>query len=303
MSALFEDPALFRSLLEDLPIGVYVVDLEHRIRFWNRGAEQITGHLAHDVVGHHDTGHLLKPCDRQGRLLRDEHSPVNATLMQGHAQQFSAFYLHKNGSRLAVRVRIKPIFEHSDVIVGAISLFEEAFAFREDSAGPLMFGCLDSPTGLPSTRLTRAVLNECLAGTEQSHAGFGLLRVRILGLDEFRSRHGPQSVVPFLRTAAHTLRHNLDPENFVGRWGDDEFVAVLQSGSPMAVAATAEFIRRLLSRSEISWWGDHFPINAEVESTVVRPGDKLPATLAAAPPDAAKAAGAGGDSGVARSQG
>lgn len=300
MSALFEDPGLFRSLLEDLPIGVYVVDLEHRIRFWNRGAEQITGHLAHDVVGHHDTGHLLKPCDRQGRLLCDEHSPVNATLLHGAAQQFKAFYLHKNGSRLAVRVRIKPIFEHSDVIVGAVSLFEEAFAFREDSGSPLMFGCLDGSTGLPSARLTRAVLNESLASAEHSRAGFGVLRVRILGLDDFRARHGPQAIVPFLRTAAHTLRHNLDPENFVGRWEEDGFLAILQSGSPMAVAATAEFIRRLLSRSQISWWGDQFPINAELDSAVVGPGEQLPAILAAPLSGAAKAAVAGGGSATER---
>lgn len=281
MSALFEDPGLFRSLLEDLPIGVYVVDLEHRIRFWNRGAEQITGHLAHDVVGHHDTGHLLKPCDRQGRLLCDENSPVNATLSHGEAQQFSAFYLHKNGSRLAVRVRIKPILEHSDAIVGAINLFEEAFAFREDAGGALMVGCLDGSTGLPSARLSRAVLHECLVTNEESRSGFGLLRIRILGLDDFRARHGAQAVVPFLRTTAHTIRHNLDPEHFVGRWAGDEFVAVLQSASPMAVAQTADFLRRLLNRSEVSWWGDHFQINAHVESTVVRHGEKRSALLGA----------------------
>lgn len=298
MSTSFDDPALFRSLLEDLPIGVYVVDRERRIRFWNRGAEHITGHLAHEVVGQCDTGHLLQPCDRHGRILHDDRSPVTATLHSGQAQQFSAFYLHKHGHRVAVKIRIRPIFEHGDVIVGAINLFEEAFAFREDAFGPLMYGCLDSTTGVPSQRLTRAVLSECLAGAEESHSGFGLLRVRVLGLDEFRSKHGPQSIVPILRTTAQTLRHNLDSENFLGRWGEDEFLAVLQSASPMMVAATAESIRQLLSQSEITWWGDHFQIKAEVESTVARPGDKLESLLREMKPShaagAAKAAGAGG---------
>ncbi len=34
---------LYRTVLENLPTGVYVVDRERRILFWNDGAEQITG--------------------------------------------------------------------------------------------------------------------------------------------------------------------------------------------------------------------------------------------------------------------
>lgn len=39
-------------MLENLPIGIYVLDKEQRVRFWNRGAEQITGYLAHEILGH-----------------------------------------------------------------------------------------------------------------------------------------------------------------------------------------------------------------------------------------------------------
>jgi len=273
MPQLLDDPSVFRSLLEDLPVGVYVVDREQRIRFWNRGAEHITGHLAHEVVGQRDKDELLKPCDRQGRSLCGQHSPVAATLKHGESHQYSAFYLHKKGHRVAVRIRLRPILERGDVIVGAISLFEEALSFRDETLGQLMYGCLDAITGVPSQRLTRAVLNECLAGMEAANSGFGWLRVRILGLREFGLKHGPQSIAPFLRTTAQTLRHNLDAESFLGRWDSDQFVAVLPSVSPMMVAATAERIRRLLSQSEISWWGDHFQIEAEVESGIAQRGD------------------------------
>ena len=277
MADLLDDPALFRSLLEELPVGIYVVDRQQRIRFWNRGAEHITGHLAHEVVGQRDKDELLKPCDRQGRSLSGEHSPMAATLSHGESHRFSAFYLHKSGHRVPVRVRLRPIFEHGDVVVGAISLFEETLSFREDLPGPLMYGCLDATTGVPSHRLTHAVLNECLAGMEQTHSGFGWMQVRILNLDEFAVRHGPQSMAPFLRTTAQTLRHNLDAQSFLGRWGHDQFFAVLPSASPMVVTATADRIRRMLHQSEIAWWGDHFRIEAEVRSGVALPGDRLEA--------------------------
>lgn len=78
-------------------------------------------------------------------------------------------------------------FEPGDAIVGVAVLFYEAFVYREESSGPPMYGCLDATTGIPSRRLTRAVLNECMAGMEESHTGFGPLRIRVLGLEEFRS--------------------------------------------------------------------------------------------------------------------
>jgi GGDEF domain-containing protein len=224
-------------------------------------------------------------------VMSGDDCPVRATLTHGHAQQFTAFYRHKSGHRVAVRVRAHAILEHNDVIVGAIVLFEEAFATREESSGPPMYGCLDPTTGIPSHRLTRAVLSDCMAGMEQSHQGFSVLRIRVLGLDEFRSKHGIQSAIPFLRTTAHTLRYSLDPENFLGRWGEDEFIAVLLSANLVAAAAAAETVWSLVTHSEISWWGDRFPVAAVVSYTVARPGDKLEQLLNRLEPAHAGAAG------------
>jgi PAS domain S-box-containing protein len=290
-SISLNNPELYRSVLEDLPVGVYVVDRERRVRFWNRGAEHLTGHLAHEAMGQDSTGRLLTPCDRKGHALRGEHCPVTATLTNGRAQQFFAFYLHKNGHRVAVSVRTRAILEHGDVIVGAMVLFEEGFAFREDSSGPPMYGHLDPETGIPSHPLTRAVLNECMAGMAQSRHGFGVLRVRVLGLDEFRSKHGIQSALPFLRAAAHTLRHSLDPENFVGRWGEDEFIVVLPSGNLVTTRVAAETVWGLVTHSEVKWWGDRFPVQAVVMHTVAAPGDQLDKLLNGLEPPHAAAAG------------
>src|SRR2546426_9517321 len=39
-----QDPDIFRTILESLQTGVYVVGREGRILFWNQGAEKITGY-------------------------------------------------------------------------------------------------------------------------------------------------------------------------------------------------------------------------------------------------------------------
>jgi PAS domain S-box-containing protein len=295
-SNLLDDPKLFRHLVEDLPLGIYIVDRERRIRFWNHGAEHITGYLAHEVVGHVLEA-VVQACDRQGNSFSGEQRPVTVTLTERRPQSCTAFFLHKSGHRVPVNVRTLPIAERSGAIGGATVLFEEAFANAEESSGPAMYGCLDTTTGIPSRRLTQSVLNECMASLEKSHLGFGLVRIRVLGLEEFRAKHGPQSVVPFLRTAAHTLRHSLDGESFLGCWGESEFLAILTSANPVIVATTAETVWNLLTHSKVSWWGDCFLIEAEVAYTVATAGHDLESLLGGMKAShsswAAKAAAAG----------
>ncbi len=307
MSPFFEDPVLYRSVLENLPIGIYVLDREQRVRFWNRGAEQITGYLAHEVMGHvcHES---LPHCDPQGLVLAGDHCAITTTFRDGRAVQNHVFTLHKQGHRLGVQVRTLPLFDDRDTIAGVAVAFEEASEnSAADVSGSLMYGCLDSLTGVPSQRLTRAVLTESLAGLQATHSGLGLLRIRILGLSEITGKYGADSTVPFLRTSAQTIRHSLSAEDFLGRWGSDEFLAMLQSSSPVRVAATADLIGRQLSQSEITWWGDRFLVESAVEHIVARPGDQLEALLSqmksSHPTGFTKAVGTGGASGPSSAQG
>jgi PAS domain S-box-containing protein len=287
----FDNLDLYRTVLETLPVGVFIADRKHVIRFWNHGAERLAGYLAHEAVGQDGSGPWLDPCDRHGQTLVGDHDPLTVTLTNGHPQQCLAYFRHRNGNRVAVHLQTSPILENNDAIAGAVVVFEEGFMFREETSGPPMYGCLDSATGIPSHRLTRAVLNECVADLEHSRNGFGLLRLRVLGLDEFRSKHGIQSAFPILRTAAQTLRHSLDPGIFVGRWGEDEFIIILPSANHMSTLAVADTVWSMVSRSEVTWWGDSFPIQAVVAYTVAQSGDQLAKLLNRLEPAHAAAAG------------
>lgn len=275
MSPFFEDPALYRSVLENLPIGIYVLDRDQRVRFWNRGAAQITGYLAHEMLGH-VCADTLPHCDLHGRVLAGAHCPVTTTFGHGREVQNHVFTLHKEGHRLGILVRTLPFLDDNGLIVGVAVAFEEGpSTFNSDCSEALIYGCLDPMTGVPSQRLTRAMLTESLASLEETHGGLGLLRVRVLGLKELSGRYGTDSIAAFLHSSAQTIRHNLSAQDFIGRWAENEFLAILHSASPVKVADTAELIWQQVSESEISWWGDHFRVRAEVGYTIASPGDKV----------------------------
>ncbi len=67
----FDNPEIFRSILENLPTGVYLVDRNRKILFWNNGAEEITGYLRQDVVGRFLRDHLLT---LSGEVKKDSES-------------------------------------------------------------------------------------------------------------------------------------------------------------------------------------------------------------------------------------
>lgn len=48
----FNDPDIYRDILDGLQIGVSVLDLNKKIVFWSDGAEHITGYSRIDVLGH-----------------------------------------------------------------------------------------------------------------------------------------------------------------------------------------------------------------------------------------------------------
>src|SRR4051794_16527473 len=155
MLPLFEDPSIYRSVLENLPIGIYVLDREQRVRFWNRGAEQITGYLSHEVLGH-VCRESLPHCDPQGRVLSGDHCSITTTFRDGRAVQNHVFTLHKLGHRLGVQVRTLPLLNAGVVVGVAVAIEEAAGNFGSETAGGPMYGGLHPPTGGSPPPLTPA---------------------------------------------------------------------------------------------------------------------------------------------------
>ena len=58
--------------LSTIPSGLFVVDLEMQIVYWNPAAEKITGYSAADAVGRHCTFLQGIPCDERCGLYNSD---------------------------------------------------------------------------------------------------------------------------------------------------------------------------------------------------------------------------------------
>lgn len=102
---MIEDQEIYRTVLAELPVGVYFVDREHHIIFWNRGAEEITGYLSQQVLGHHMGENFLEHMDQENRRLTDTELPLMAALRDGQAIEKHVTVRHKDGHPVQLHLR------------------------------------------------------------------------------------------------------------------------------------------------------------------------------------------------------
>jgi two-component system cell cycle response regulator len=277
MSA-FHDPEIYRSILESLPTGLCVVDMQKKIVLWSDGAERITGHLRYDVIGHCCVGEPLLHCDQQDCEWCNEDCPLARAMKTAHATEALGFLHHKAGYEIPVRVRAVPVHNAHGSIIGAVETFEDQqqAALADHCEESLhLAGCVDEVTGIASHAMMQSHLRETLAMFAEVHVPFGVLGLRLEGLDDFRARYGLQAVASLLRAIGRTLEGSLWKTDFVGRWSDDEFLVILNGCSDETLRSVGERVRRMLTSNGIEWWGERRSLPVSIGQAAAQPGDTI----------------------------
>ena len=113
------------TVLNSIFDGIYVVDKDRKIIFWNRGAEEITGYSAKEVMGRCCSDDILNHIDENGILLCRNACPLVETLHTGKDIRAKVYPLHKKGGRFPVQTHIGPIRNDNGEIVAGIEVFRD----------------------------------------------------------------------------------------------------------------------------------------------------------------------------------
>ncbi len=272
------DPEIFRTVLENLQTGVYIVDRNRRIRFWNEGAEQITGYLRQDVVGRFLREHLLATGDDAKDIDSDSDDPINLVFRDGKPSIMDVSILHKDGYRIPIVLRTTPIRNTRGAVIGAAESFEKnrsASDWTRRQSAYADFGCLDTLTGVAARSFMETQIRENLITFAEHNIPFGILLVQIDHLNEFRASRGPGVVPTILRITAQSMENCVRPTDLVGCWGENQFIAILLECKENEVSLVGERVRRMIGRAEIEWWGDKFTVTSPVGGAGCRRGDTV----------------------------
>jgi len=270
-----------RAVLETLQAGVCIVNLDRKICFWNEGAEHITGYLSQEVLGRFCGEILLIKFHANKEAICEHSCPLAAAMRDGKARQSRVYLHHRAGYAVPVTLRAVPIRDAQNHVIGAAETFVEGPCvptWRHPESELIAGQGLDTVTQLPDSVVSESYLTSRLKFASQHAITFGVLCIQVDHLDELTATHGLDAAEAILNVVAHTLRNGLDPLDFVGRWSEDQFLAIVASANDSDLLTTAERLKRLAEASEIAWWGDQLSVTAWVGGTVITPDDTV-ATL------------------------
>lgn len=274
----FDSPEILRSILETLPTGVYLVDRNRKILFWNAGAEDISGYLRQDVVGRFLRDHLLATNDEVKNVDSDPFDLVSLAFRDGKSSTADVSILHKQGYRVPIVLRTVPIRNERGGVIGVAECFERNITAsdRTRRQTPAMeLGCIDAMTGIPARTFMETRLSEQWTSFAERHAPFGVLLIQVDQLDHIRGARGPSVVPTILRVVAQTIENSLRPTDLVGCWSENQFLALLLDCKESQVEMVANRIRKMIGQSEVEWWGDKFSVTAAFGGAGSRPEDTL----------------------------
>jgi PAS domain S-box-containing protein len=252
------DSPLFRTILESLPVPVYVVDRERRILVWNSGAEKASGYLRHEVIGRACRDDLLIHCNEHGTVLCRDACPLAATMHDGRPRTAEVYMRHKKGHRVPVKVQSVVVRNDAGSIVGAAEVFEEI---------SVMPGrVLDRPS-------LETLLDAQFVDYAERHIPFGILMIQFQGLPQVDRMFGRPAEHEMTTELIDTLARSIRRDDHVGWWSETRLLAILANCWPAAVAEIAATIGDLAAQTTVPWWGDRLNISVKVSRAEVRDDD------------------------------
>lgn len=273
-ASLSED--FYKRLIDHLYDAVYFVDVHRRITYWNHAAELLTGYSASDVIGRVCAEDLLMHTDGKGTDLCRTCCPLSETIVDGRARDAEVYLRHKNGHRVPVSIRVGPIRDPHGDIVGAVEIFSDNAAKKEaeQKASQLeQMAFLDYLTRVPNRRFLDLRLRQILEESRRYGHVFGVMLVDLDDFKQINDRYGHSVGDAALVVTAQTLARSLRAVDNLGRWGGDEFLAILPEVKLHDLQALAERCRVLIDQSRVAGPKLEIRIHISIGATVVEAGD------------------------------
>jgi diguanylate cyclase (GGDEF)-like protein/PAS domain S-box-containing protein len=294
----FDDSKIFRSILDSLQTGVYLVDRDQKILFWNDGAERITGHLRQDVVGRSSRCDLLARGEGNTCFVSDATEAIVDVIRDGKPAVANISLRHKDGHRVLVRMRAVPIRNSHGSVIGAAESFEESIAVsnwdrRKKKLGA--YGLLDPATEVPSEVYMRSHLRERIATFTQCPIPFSVMSIQVDQVEGVRARYGSGAVAAILRAVGQTLENSIRPTDLLGLGANNQFFVILTECPAAEVAKVAERLKKSVPFAEIKWWGEELSVTASFGGTTVKMGDTEESIIARAEKSLLEGIAAGGN--------
>ncbi len=273
------------SVLDTLWEGVFITDRNGRLRFWSRGAERLTGYTAEEVASGPSCEEFLLGPDEDGAAGPKRPRPVALTLVDGTPHEVSAVVRHKGAEGFPARIRTSTLRSSDGKVTGVIASFTATptvtWALAR-IAELQQLAYLDPLTGVANRRFVEYQIQSSLGQLARFGWGFGIV---LLDLDRFKrvnDDHGHTFGDGVLKLVARSLARHTRVSDLFGRWGGDEFLAVVKNADRAQLEIFARKLASAVRGLPFALAGERLGITASTGVCEAARGDTVETLVARA---------------------
>ena len=266
----------YKGIIDNLHDGLYFVNRDRVITYWNKAAEEISGFTAEEVVGSSCADNILTHVDGDGHHLCTGVCPLKATIGDGKLREADIYMHHKDGHRVPVSVRVSVLRDSEGNITGGIELFsdishQEANELRIKELEKLAL--LDNLTQLANRNYIEREIENCFDEKKRLNMPFGILFMDIDHFKRFNDQYGHDAGDEVLKFVAHTFVANARPFDLYGRWGGEEFIGIIRNINQEDLETVGERLRMLVENSYTVYEKEKLKVTISMGATIVTEND------------------------------
>ena len=274
------DGSFFESLVHNMSCGVFLVGLDKRIEYWNNAAETLTGYSKEEVIGQRSCKNFLKPIDEEGNSICEDACPGDAVLADGLSHNADVFLLCKDGRRLPVTINSSPFRDDQGSIIGTVQLIRDnsMLAAAQERIEELeTLSLIDPLTKLGNRLYVEMNLLARLHELRRYGWPLGVLFMDIDGFKEINDTYGHDMGDKMLIAVSGALQSQSRPFDVLGRWGGDEFCAVVVHASYEQLGPIAERYRAVVEETSVRNESAVMQTTISIGATLAKPDDSVDA--------------------------
>jgi diguanylate cyclase (GGDEF)-like protein len=263
---------LLEAALDSLSEGFAVFDLNQRVSFWNLSAASITGFASVQIIGR------PLPESLQGLLAPDTTDVSGKKAHSDPAHAAVVHLRHENLQDVAVHAQMHVLRNGLGRRTGIAVSFHPTRGLDAIAHG--------ESTDSEQLKQSQSDIEERLLSSFEAFTkkkeNLGVLWIMLDQGEQVRQTHGAKACEGMLDVTERMLALGLHPDEFIGRWGDSEFLVLSHEPNAEVLASHAFTLVGLARTADFRWWGDRISVTVSIGAAQAEHGEPLPNLLSRA---------------------
>ncbi|MFO8062222.1 MAG: GGDEF domain-containing protein [bacterium] len=238
--------------------GIVIRNSTTGVEYWNSTMEMLTGYSLEEVEGKTCNQALMHTNESGDFLCKTDQCPYSKAMQSGSISTDFLYIKHKSGHRFPVISTIIKVLDDNGQLLRFIEIIKNKsneFFYQEKIKDLQNLALIDPLTRIPNRRYIEEEIKKHMEKSDRESVKSAIIFIDIDNFKQFNDTYGHNAGDRLLVNVARTLLNSVRKYDIVGRWGGEEFVALIEDVNNEELRFIAEKILKLIRGTSIIYNG------------------------------------------------